>query len=318
MGIRAAGHDVEVSVYDRRATLRDTYTYARDVHFPRKLQGKDPNPELRRRAHSIIRGPLDAGRYDAVVMTTGAVVGSEIFEPLRRRGIPVVLWLQDELSRLILFSMDSLKVFSAVGSYSANDVALMQQHDVNAALVPNGFDNRLALSGTPAGRDMVFIGARDPHREAVLTGLARHGLPVVAYGNAWSHRIRDRVRALSWERPDIKSFPNVTRAEASRLLYDALCAVNIHVPGIQDGINPRTFEICGVGGVQATDRADIGDYYEPGVELLTYHTVEDLADTIQRLARDPRRASEIRDAARQRTLAEHTIVHRCQQLIDMM
>lgn len=211
-----------------------------------------------------------------------------------------------------------MRVFSAVGTYSANDVVAMQGEGLNAALVPNGFDPRLEITGTPTQHDVVFIGARDKHRTEVLLELTRQGLPVVAYGNKWSHRLRDRARALSWSRPDIESRPNVTRERASQILFDALCAVNIHVPGIQDGINPRTFEICGIGGLQATDRADISEYYEPGTELLLYTSPEELAEVIRGVAVDPDRAREIRAAARRRTLAEHTIVHRCRQLVGMM
>lgn len=140
----------------------------------------------------------------------------------------------------------------------------------------------------------------------------------MAYGNAWSHRLRDRARALSWTRPDIESRPNVTRTEASQLLFDALCAVNIHVPGIQDGISLGTFEICGIGGLRATDRLDIADYDEPGKELLQYVSVDELAELIRRAGGDPAWAGKIGAAARPRTLEEHTIVHRFRQLIDMM
>lgn len=246
------------------------------------------------------------------------MIGSEIFEPLRRRGVPVVLWLQDELSRLLFHTMDSMRVFSAVGTYSASDAAMMQAAGIPTALVPNGFDPRLSVSGSPSQREVVFIGARSDHRAEVLVGLSQHGLPVVAYGNEWSHQLRHRLRSMSWRRPSVASRPNVTREEASRLLFDALCAVNIHVPGIQDGINPRTFEICGIGGLQATDRLDIADYYEPGKELLQYESVDELAELIRRADTDPVWAGKIRAAAQRRTLEEHTIVHRCRQLIDMM
>lgn len=317
-GFEQLGHEVEVSVYDRRATLRDSFTYAVDVHIPRKLRGRNPNPELHRRALEIVRPRLEGGNHDSIVVINGAVVGSEVFEDARRRGIPVVLWLQDELSRLIFHTVDSLKVFSGVGTYSARDVEFLRASGINSQLVPNGYDSRLALSGEPRSRDVVFIGARDAHRAEILTSLTMRGAPVVAYGNEWSHRLRDRARALSWERPDIKSRPNVTRDEASKLIYHSLCAVNIHVPGIQDGINPRTFEICGIGGVQATDRPDIASYYEPGKELLRYSSVDELADMVQRISAEPRLASSMRKAARKRTEAEHTIVHRCRQLVDLM
>lgn len=317
-GLEQLGHDVAVSIYDRRARLRDSFTYARDVHIPRKFRGKNPNPELHRRALELLREPINRTDYDAVVVINGAVVGSEVFEPLRRRGIPVVLWLQDELSRLIFHTADSLRVFSGVGTYSAGDVAYLQSQNVNAELVPNGFDPRLVVQGEPSSRDVVFIGARSAHRESTLLALADAGVPVVAYGNDWSHRLRDRARALSWERPALSNRPNVTRAEASRLLYDALCAINIHVPGIQDGINPRTFEICGVGGLQATDRQDISTYYEAGRELLIYESIDELVAMIERVRVDRDFATAIRSAGRQRTLSEHTITQRCQQLINLM
>ena len=60
-GLEQLGHTVQVSVYDRRATLLDSFTYARDVHLPRKLRGRNPNPELHRRAVKIVQpvlGPI--------------------------------------------------------------------------------------------------------------------------------------------------------------------------------------------------------------------------------------------------------------------
>ena len=309
---------VQVSVYDRRATLLDSFTYARDVHLPRKLRGRNPNPELHRRAVKIVQPVLDARGFDAILVVNGAVLGSEIFASARRRGVPVVLWLQDELSRLIFHTIPTLGVFTAVGTYSHRDVEFMRSSGINAALVPNGFDNRLTISGEPRGRDVVFIGARDAHRESVLMSLSARGLPVAVYGNEWSTRMRHRARALSWTRPPLKNFPNVSRETASQLYYDALCAVNIHVPGIQDGINPRTFETNGVGGLQATDRFDIGDYYTPGEEILLYSSAEELGEMIAQVQRDPSWGRAVRQNARRRTLADHTIVHRCRQLVDMM
>lgn len=77
----------------------------------------------------------------------------------------------------------------------------------------------------------------------------------------------------------------------------------------------RTFEACGVGGLQLIDRRDVTDYYDPGTEILPFSSEAELLELAERAIVDDRWGDRIREAARKRTLAEHTFWHRAKQLV---
>ena len=56
----------------------------------------------------------------------------------------------------------------------------------------------------------------------------------------------------------------------------ARASLNLH--GDQDGFTMRTFEACGVGGLQIVDRADVDSLYDPGSELLVFNSTQELVE----------------------------------------
>ena len=155
---------------------------------------------------------------------------------------------------------------------------------------------------------MVFVGARYASRERILTMLDQAQVPVRAFGRDWSTHPVDRLRTWDWRRPDVPRGRDLTRDDAYREMAAGLATLNIH--GDQDGLTMRTFEASGVGGLQLVDRSDLGGLYEPGTELLTWETDDELVELCRRAAHDVDWADRIRQAGRRRTLAEHTFDHR--------
>jgi spore maturation protein CgeB len=178
------------------------------------------------------------------------------------------------------------------------------------------FDDRIEPHRRIPRHELVFVGARYPGREALLRSLLHHDVPVHAYGRAWSPRWRDRARTFRATRGPVPGGPDVDRARAGQLYLDADASLNIHGDG-HDGFNPRTFEVCGVGGFELLDRTDVEDLYDPGSELITFESAEDVVDVWHRITREPSWADAIRHRARARTLADHTFTHRCRSLLDL-
>ena len=79
----------------------------------------------------------------------------------------------------------------------------------------------------------------------------------------------------------------------------------------------RTFEVCGVGGLQLIDRPDVGELYEPDRELLVFTNTEELIEGALRALGDPSGTERIREAAQRRTLAHHTFDHRIAVLEEL-
>jgi spore maturation protein CgeB len=141
-------------------------------------------------------------------------------------------------------------------------------------------------------------------------------VPVRAFGRQWSRHPWDRVRTWDLRRPDLPAGRDLDRASAYAVMADAVATLNIH--GDQDGFTMRTFEACGVGGVQLIDRADVTHLYEPGVELATYGCDDELLDLCRRAQRDRAWTESLRVAGRRRTLADHTFATRVAVLEELL
>lgn len=252
-------------------------------------------------------------RPDYIVAIKADCLGGSFWDDVDRLGIPKVLWLYDELRRTMQDPQD-LKRFPSIVSYSRDDIAMLAGLGIDAGYLPTGFDKDFSVTPNPSG-DVVFIGACYPNRRGQLEALSDAGVQVKVFGREWSHHPFDRVRTWQWERPNLPAGRDVSRVEAYRLMSGAVAAVNIH--SNQDGFTMRTFEAPGVGALQIIDRTDVDEFYDPGTEVLTYQSVEELADHCKRSANDPGWRRSIGEAGRKRTLAQHTFDHRMAKLVDL-
>ncbi|MGE3622608.1 MAG: glycosyltransferase [Bdellovibrionales bacterium] len=83
------------------------------------------------------------------------------------------------------------------------------------------------------------------------------------------------------------------------------------------GANMRLFEACGVGTCQLVDaREEVVACYEPGVEIVTYHSIEECLEKARWLLDNPAEREKIAKAGQRRTLAEHTSRHRALEIHD--
>lgn len=315
-GLRTLGHEVDVVLYDERP-LAAKVDHKLAIELPSRL-GIDRTAALRRRTTARTAAALAGRAPDLVLVIKGDEVDLDVLEPLRRPGVPFVLWLQDELHRTTLDD-DDLARFDVVASYSPLDVAGLAARGRAASVVPMAYDERIAPSlrhPSHPSHEVVFVGARYPSRAAVLEALVAAGLPVMARGRAWSPAWTDRLRTFRLAAGSVPGGPDVDRATAGQLYLDAAIALNLHGTG-HDGFNPRTFEACGVGGLEMIDRDDVAALYEPGVELLTFSSPEEVLEAWQRSEHDTGWSDEIRRRARARTLADHTYTHRARTLLSL-
>jgi spore maturation protein CgeB len=312
-GFASLGHEVRTVLYDERSVLRKI-DHKLAIEIPTRL-GLDRTEALRRRSTERVSEALDGQRPDFVVVIKGDEVNLDVLERVRRHGVPFLLWLQDELHRTSLTDND-LARFSAIASYSALDVRELQERGLDASLVAMAFDDRIQPNLRDPNRNVVFVGARYPGRARALEDLVARGIPVMARGRSWSPALTDRMRTLRLRTGIVPGGPDVDRQTAGQLYLDAALSLNLHGEG-HDGFNPRTFEVCGVGGLEAIDRPDVGELYEPGLEILTFSSLDEVIEAWRRQEAEPQWGEAIRRRARRRTLAEHTFTHRCRALLEL-
>ncbi len=104
------------------------------------------------------------------------------------------------------------------------------------------------------------------------------------------------------------------------LFYPA-SAVNFNCTSKQmkGAVNQRVFDVPAAGAFCLTDwRDQIENLFEPGKEVICYHSPEEAADLIRRYLKDTAGRNAVSTAARKRVLAEHSYDHRLRALIRTM
>jgi spore maturation protein CgeB len=111
----------------------------------------------------------------------------------------------------------------------------------------------------------------------------------------------------------------VTRKDKSRIFGEALGCLNSTALTEGNSLNCRAFEIAGAGGLQFLEhRAIIEKCFEPGVEVCTFDSVDELLELIDRAKKEPKWAESIRKASASRALAEHTYAHRLEYIFKKL
>lgn len=300
------GYDVTVCRYDHLPSRRSKVSHKVRVELPGRLPGGEPAaiaPTFSAAALAALR----AEPWDLVLQLKGDCFGPDYWDALAAHPARKFLWLYDEVRRT-RHDDATLAAFEGIALYNHSDHDALRARGFRTVYVPDAFDPHDAPARPVHGNSVVFIGARNADRERLLTGLAGRGVPVLAVGRDWSRHPIDRVRTWEWRRPDLPARRDVPRRDGYALIAGAPAALNVHFD--QDGFTMRTFEIPGSGGVQLVDRDDVAEFYEPGREVLVFHSPEELAELSRRAIADERWGDAIRAAGRRRTLAEHTFSHR--------
>lgn len=305
-GLRARGHDVTVYPYDRfgstAAKVRNKVLY----ELPERV---GLAAGTRRRARDLTQAAIRVLREhdpDVLLVVRGDLFTPDFWDAARSSRARVVLWLYDEIRRM-QHEEATFRDVDTLVTYSPDDAADLNARGITTHCIPNAFDTRISVRPEPRD-EIVFVGARYPNREEAMVTLARAGVPVLAVGRTWSHHWIDRARTWELRRPDLPSLRDVPRDRAYGLMAGAAGSLNVHTD--QDGFTMRTFEVCGVGGLQLIDRPDVAPFYEPGEEIVVFEGPEEMIEMARRAVADREWSRRIGEAARRRTLAEHTFEHR--------
>lgn len=310
-GFRQLGYNIDTHSYDAKQTVGQKLSHKVLHELPTRVGLGGQRTHLN---HSVEAAEaIRASRSDITLVIRGDQFGETVFDALDEVGSRKYLWLWDEVRRTGHDEL-SLSRYEQLISYSPNDARAFNDAGWQCLHLPNAFDPAM----TPAPRhspEVIFIGARYPRRDELLTAVADEGVPLRCYGREWSRHPFDRARTWQLSRPDVPSARDIDRLDGYALTAGAPAAINIH--GDQDGFTMKTFEAPGVGGVQLIDREDVAQYYEPGREVAVFRCADELIDLCRRAIIDDRWGDELRAAGRKRTLAEHTWAHRAAKVAEL-
>ncbi len=137
--------------------------------------------------------------------------------------------------------------------------------------------------------------------------------PLIVGDDGWHTLLADCP--MPW-----RSHPEVRYYIDLPLLYPA-SKINFNCTSKQmkGAVNQRVFDVPAAGAFCVTDwREQIENLFEPGKEVVCYHSPEEATELIRRYLDDPAGRAAISEAARKRVLAEHTYDHRLRALVQTM
>ncbi len=153
-----------------------------------------------------------------------------------------------------------------------------------------------------------FVGSRYPYRERFVRALADY--PVRLWGPGWAGAVDPGLRA--------RSGPAVFGRDKLLVYACSTLSLNHHHP-LNDivGVNTRTFELAAAGACQVVDlKDDLPALFKPGDEVVGYRDLPELRRQLDFYLAHPEEAAAIGEHARRRALAEHTLRHRIEAILD--
>jgi hypothetical protein len=104
--------------------------------------------------------------------------------------------------------------------------------------------------------------------------------------------------------------------EMHRVFAESKVVINRHGK-VADGysVNYRLFEATSMGAILVTEEGkNISDLFDPGVEVLTYRTLEEAGEKVRMVLDDYPKWSALANAGQKRTLENHTFYKRAAQI----
>jgi len=104
--------------------------------------------------------------------------------------------------------------------------------------------------------------------------------------------------------------------EYYQLIHNSNIVFNMHHPTAANTVdNMKMFEVTGSGSCLLTDTGvNMKDIFEEDKEIVTYKSIDEAIEKITYLLNHPSEMEQIAKAGQARTLRDHTIMNRCQQI----
>jgi len=251
-------------------------------------------------------------RPDLVIALTHSISEQTLLE-LQRSGVRTVAWWGDTPANmrkqgLLSYGWDHIFIKDRYAVFKMKTLGL-PAHFLPEAMNPDWH----RPCATTIGKDIVFAGNAYDYRHFLIRQMLKAGIGHIRlYGN----------RPPRWSDPAVNECfvgKFIVKEEKSRVFGEALACINSTAMSEGNSINCRTFEIAGAGGLQIMEyRQAIEDCFEPEKEILTFSSIEELADKIRFYGANEASNRTVREAASRRAHAEHTYRHRLETIIQTL
>ena len=185
----------------------------------------------------------------------------------------------------------------------------------NYHYLPLAFDKNLKeerVNGLAGGAKVSFMGAPYPNRIRVFQNLGKFDFKI--YGEEWSRYPIEGV---------VVGDRRITESEARWIYRNSKVNLNLHssldenkIGG--DFVNPRTFELAGLGCFQLTDQREfLPLHYDVGNEVVQFQSEGDLFEKIKYFLGHKKERDEIAMNSREKTFKHHLYEHRIVEILEI-
>ena len=248
-----------------------------------------------------------------LVLCLTLALRQEVLELLRRAGVRhLAAWWGDTPANMRGMGLLAQE-WDAVFLKDAHGVAKFRAVGIDATLLHEAMNpawHKRMLERI--GPNIIVAGSYYGYRQYLVERLLDAGEPMALYGPA----------PPKWSSAQIKAAHNgryVVKEEKSRVFGEGLACLNSTALSEGNSLNCRAFEIAGTCGLQLIeDKSAVAMCFEPGREVLTYRSVDEIREHLERARRDPKWAMSIREAGCRRANAEHTYEHRMRAIFSRL
>jgi len=313
--LRSQGHEA-VEIFTNVWQLQEAWARENGMRvLPlRRLAGRAGAAARRAAGQRIVAAQLDGFAPDVVYVQEMWSLSRRQLDEQRAAGLLVAGQIASAAPADAI-----LRGYDIVFTSFPHFVERFEALGVAGVYLPLAFDRRvLDELGAPPDRthDVVFVGGVDPRLHPAGTALLERvaeRLPLQIWGYAASSLARDSILR---ERHHGEAWG----LDMYRVLASAKVCINRHID-LAEGFanNMRLFEATGTGALLCTEAApNLHELFEPGRELVTYSSLDEMADRVTRLLADEPGRAAIAAAGQARTLAEHSYERRIAQLVDAL
>jgi spore maturation protein CgeB len=159
------------------------------------------------------------------------------------------------------------------------------------------------------GCDVMIAGSLYYYRQEILRHLDEFELKVWGYSPEWLIYRLHRPRM----RREVFCDDKARAARAARIALNPLHYAEV------DALNCRAFELAGCGAFQiCTSKPVVAEHFEPGVEIETFASTEELVEKIHHYLRNPAEAAAIALRSQERAHRDHTYVRRLEEMFRIV
>lgn len=254
---------------------------------------------------------------DVILVLLGSQVSPKTVAAIRRvSAAPMVCWCQDQLTTLgrqYLLGAGYDAVF--VKDRYMQDLFSRMIRSTTFHYLPEACNIRVhrpfeisAQDKHAYGCELMIAGTLYYYRQEILQQLVGFDIKI------WGHRpdwLMDRMPGRFMGR-DVRGEDKVRAARAAIISLNTLHYAEVN------GLNCRAFELAGCGGFQMLNFVPaVAEHFEQDVEVVVYHTVEELREKARYYIDRPDLARTIADRGRIRAHRDHTYEQRLGEILGV-